>query len=40
MKAEEYLSVLTDQMRCKMAREAVRDELLCHIEDQKAAFHQ
>ena len=38
MKAEEYLSVLTDQMRCKMAREAVRDELLCHIEDQKAAF--
>ena len=38
MKAEEYLSVLTDQMRCKMAREAVRDELLCPIEDQKTAF--
>ena len=38
MKAEEYLKTLTDQIRCKMAREAVRDELLCHIEDQKAAF--
>lgn len=38
MKAEEYLKTLTDQIRCKMAREAVRDELLAHIEDQKAAF--
>ena len=38
MKAEEYLKTLTDQIRCKMAREAVWDELLCHIEDQKAAF--
>ena len=38
MKAEEYLKTLTDQIRCKMAREAVRDELLCYIEDQKAAF--
>ena len=38
MKAEEYLKTLTDQIRCKMAREAVRDELLGHIEDQKAAF--
>ena len=38
MKAEEYLKTLTEQIRCKMAREAVRDELLCHIEDQKAAF--
>lgn len=38
MKAEEYLKTLTDQIRCKMAREAVRDELLCHIEDQKATF--
>ncbi|MBM6854572.1 FtsW/RodA/SpoVE family cell cycle protein [Mediterraneibacter glycyrrhizinilyticus] len=38
MKAEEYLKTLTDQIRCKMAKEAVRDELLCHIEDQKAAF--
>ena len=38
MKAEEYLKTLTEHIRCKMAREAVRDELLCHIEDQKAAF--
>ena len=38
MKAEEYLKTLTDQIRCKMAREVVRDELLAHIEDQKAAF--
>lgn len=38
MKAEEYLKTLTDQIRCKMAREAVRDELLAHIEDQKAAY--
>lgn len=38
MKAEEYLKTLTDQIRCKMAREAVRDELLSHIEDQKTAY--
>ena len=38
MKAEEYLKTLTDQIRCKMAREAVRDELLAHIEDQKTAY--
>ena len=38
MRAEEYLTILTDQIRCRMAREDVRKELLCHIEDQKAAF--
>lgn len=38
MKAEEYLQTLTEQIRCKMARGAVREELCQHIEDQKAAF--
>lgn len=38
MRAEEYLTILTDQIWCRMAREDVRKELLCHIEDQKAAF--
>lgn len=38
MRSEEYLTILTDQIRCRMAREDVRKELLCHIEDQKAAF--
>lgn len=38
MRSEEYLTILTDQIRCRMAREDVRKELLCHIENQKAAF--
>lgn len=38
MKEEKYLQVLTEQIRCKMAREAVEEEIRCHIEDQKAAF--
>lgn len=38
MRAEEYLTILTEQIRCRMARGAVREEFLCHIEDQKAAF--
>lgn len=38
MRSEEYLTILTEQIRCRMAREDVRKELLCHIEDQKAAF--
>ncbi len=38
MKADEYLNALTEQIRCRMARESVRDELRCHIEDQKASF--
>lgn len=38
MRAEEYLHILTDQMRCKMARDAVKEELRWHIEDQKAAY--
>lgn len=38
MKTEEYLHILTDQMRCKMVRDAVAEELRWHIEDQKAAY--
>ena len=38
MRAEEYLTILTDQIRCRMARKAVREEIRCHIEDQTAAF--
>ena len=38
MRAEEYLTILTDQIRCRMARGAVREEIRCHIEDQTAAF--
>ena len=38
MRAEEYLTILTDQIRCRMARKAVREESRCHIEDQTAAF--
>lgn len=40
MKAEEYLRTVTEQMRCKKARGAVRDEIQCHIADQKEAFMQ
>ena len=35
MRAEEYLTILTDQIRCKMARGAVREEIRCHIEEQR-----
>lgn len=38
MRTEEYLTILTDQIRCRMARGAVREEIRCHIEDQTAAF--
>lgn len=38
MKTEEYLHVLTDQVRCKMARDEIQDEIRCHIEDQTAAY--
>lgn len=38
MKREEYLDILTEQIRCKKARGAVREELEAHMEDQKEAF--
>lgn len=38
MRTEEYLTILTDQIRCRMARGAVREEIRCHIEDQTAPF--
>ena len=38
MKREEYLHTLTEQIRCKMARGAVEQEINDHIEDQKAEF--
>lgn len=34
MAIEEYLNTLTEQIRCKQAREAVREELEGHIQDQ------
>lgn len=40
MNIEEYLKILTEQIRCKAAREPVQDEIRCHIEDQKEAFLQ
>ena len=33
-KREEYLQILTDQIRCRMARDAVKEEYCAHIEDQ------
>lgn len=38
MDKKEYIKVLTDQIRCKMARPAVAREIGDHIEDQTAAF--
>ncbi|MCM1157164.1 MAG: permease prefix domain 1-containing protein [Bacteroidales bacterium] len=38
MKAEEYLTLLTEQIRCKKAKAGVRDELLQHINDQKESL--
>ncbi len=38
MKVEEYLKQLTDQIRCKKARQTVEGEIRCHIEDQKNAY--
>ena len=38
MKKEEYLEILTEQIRCKMARGAVAEEMRWHIEDQTEAF--
>ena len=38
MKREEYLQILTDQIRCRMARDAVKEEYCAHIEDQMQDF--
>lgn len=38
MRTEEYLRTLTDQIRCKMAREEIAEEMSGHIEDQTRAF--
>lgn len=38
MHTEEYLTIVTEQMRCKRAREEVRREIGDHIEDQAAVF--
>ncbi len=38
MGIEEYLDILTGQIRCKKARGAVREEIRCHIEDQAEAY--
>ena len=38
MRKEEYLRIVTEQMRCKRAIEAVRKEIQDHIEDQADAF--
>lgn len=38
MKAEEYLDSLTGQIRCRPARDAVREEIRAHIEDQQEAY--
>lgn len=36
MNAEEYLSTLIQQIRCKKAHEGIRKELLIHIEEERA----
>lgn len=38
MKKEEFLKTMTDQIRCRMARNAVREEYSAHIEDQIQDF--
>lgn len=38
MRTEEYLEILTGQIRCRMAREEVAEEVRAHIEDQTRAF--
>lgn len=38
MNKDEYLKILTDQIRCTMARPEVARELGDHIEDQTRAF--
>ena len=38
MDKKEYIKILTDQIRCKIARPAVAREIGDHIEDQTRAF--
>ena len=38
MRQEEYLQILTEQIRSKKARGAVSEEIRGHIEEQKAEF--
>ena len=38
MRREEYLYTLTAQIRCKMARGTIEQEINDHIEDEKAEF--
>ena len=38
MRMEEYLETLTGQIRCKLARDPIREELRCHMEDQRDAY--
>ena len=38
MRAEEYLQILSEQIRCKKARDAVKEEVCCHLKDQEEAF--
>lgn len=38
MKREEYLKILTDQIRCRMTHDAVKAEYCAHIEDQMQAY--
>lgn len=38
MKKEEYLNIVTEQIRCRAARGAVREEMENHIADQMEAF--
>lgn len=38
MDQKEYLQTVAEQIRCKMARDVVAEELANHIEDQKEAF--
>lgn len=40
MRTEEYLTLLTDQVRCKMARAGIQNEIQCHIEDQISCFEE
>lgn len=40
MKIQEYLSVVTEQIRCKQAREMVSEELQEHILDQAKAYEE
>ena len=38
MNTEEYLTTLTQQIRCKAARDSVSEEIRQHIEDQIEAY--